>query len=132
MGGIVAVGSTSPVKIICTKEAFRGVWPLENYEVTGVPVLSGVAEQPTSKDQTIAGARNRARAAIQAVPEAVFGIGLEGGAWFDSAADSWLESGWIVVRDRNGQEAVSSTAQMMMPKVFVSLMHEGFTLNEVV
>jgi len=49
-----------------------------------VSVPSGVAEQPLSEDETIRGAITRAKLALEAVPNAEIGFGLEGGLTFDA------------------------------------------------
>jgi hypothetical protein len=61
----VAVGSASALKVSAVREAFPG------WMVTGVDVPSGVRPQPVGKAETLAGARNRARAALSAVADAV-------------------------------------------------------------
>ncbi|MCU4741969.1 inosine/xanthosine triphosphatase [Halobacteria archaeon AArc-m2/3/4] len=81
----VAVGSTNPVKRAAVERA------LERFEptVTVHSVDSSVAEQPRSVAETITGAENRARRALEAgsggecepdsEPEREYGVGLEGG-----------------------------------------------------
>lgn len=71
----VAVGSTNPVKRAAVAQA------LERFEptVTVHTVDSGVAEQPRSTAETITGAENRARRALEAAGECEYGVGLEGG-----------------------------------------------------
>ncbi len=75
----VAVGSTNPVKRAAVEQA------LERFEPTVAvqAVDSGVAEQPRSTAETIAGAENRARRALEVAgeceSESEYGVGLEGG-----------------------------------------------------
>jgi len=68
----VAVGSENPVKAA----AVERVRPDDR--VTPVGVDSGVPEQPWGCTETVAGARNRANAALEAAA-AEFGVGIEGG-----------------------------------------------------
>ncbi|ELY51218.1 DUF84 family protein [Natronococcus jeotgali] len=70
----VAVGSTNPVKVDAVERA------LARYEPTVAPIAvdSGVSEQPRSVAETVSGAENRARRALEA-GDAEYGIGLEGG-----------------------------------------------------
>jgi len=68
----IAVGSGNPVKLAATERAAR---PL-GASVRAVAVESGVPEQPRGREQTIAGAENRARAALDG---ADLGVGIEGG-----------------------------------------------------
>ncbi|KNB68855.1 DUF84 family protein [Brevibacillus reuszeri] len=46
-------------------------------------VPSGISDQPMSEDETITGAINRAKAVLEALPEAQIGLGLEGGLMYD-------------------------------------------------
>ncbi len=70
----VAVGSTNPVKVDAVERT------LERYDptVTPIAVASGVPEQPRSIAETVSGAENRARRALEAT-DCGYGIGLEGG-----------------------------------------------------
>ncbi|KRE93333.1 hypothetical protein ASG89_07495 [Paenibacillus sp. Soil766] len=47
-------------------------------------VPSGVSDQPLTEDETILGAITRAKNVLIAVPDADFGLGLEGGLTYDS------------------------------------------------
>lgn len=70
----VAVGSTNPVKVDAVERT------LERYDLTVTPIAvdSGVPEQPRSVAETVSGAENRARRALEAT-DCEYGIGLEGG-----------------------------------------------------
>lgn len=91
----VAVGSTNPVKIDAVERALERFDPT----ITAVDVDSGVAEQPWSVAETVAGAENRARRALATRSEADYGIGLEGGvARFDGVPGLSLIM-WAAVTD---------------------------------
>ncbi len=79
-GMVVAVGSTNPAKVKAVEAVVARSFP--DARVRPVAVASGVSEQPLSADETERGARTRALSALAAVPEARFGIGLEGGVHF--------------------------------------------------
>ncbi|AGB36481.1 DUF84 family protein [Natronococcus occultus] len=70
----VAVGSTNPVKVEAVERT------LARYEPTVIPVAvdSDVSEQPRSIAETVTGAENRAKRALENA-DAEYGIGLEGG-----------------------------------------------------
>lgn len=74
---IAAVGSTNPAKLAAAQAVIPRAFP--GCQVVGVPVPSGVPDQPIGSTQTAAGARRRAQNALAAVPGARLGIGLEGG-----------------------------------------------------
>ena len=106
----IAVGSTNPAKIEAVRAAVGRVWPQAT--VRGVDVPSGVSAMPTSDDDCLQGARNRAHAALQTAG-ADLGVGLEGGVGQTPAG--LMLVGWVAVVDANGQEGVSSTARLPLP-----------------
>ena len=73
----IVMGSTSPVKVNATKQAFGTYF--DDVEVKGLPLVSGVKAFPTSDEETLRGALNRAREARSLEPEADFAVGIEGG-----------------------------------------------------
>ena len=48
-------------------------------EIIGCEVPSGVPMQPMNENETLQGAINRARLALEKVPDAEFGLGIESG-----------------------------------------------------
>lgn len=102
------VGSGNPVKRRATVRAAPEGWTVE---ASAVP--SGVAEQPTGRSETVAGAENRARAALEtAAPTrsgpddgterptggdagatAALGVGIEGGV----ARPDGLDGLWLIM-----------------------------------
>lgn len=75
----VRVGSTKAPKIEAVRSALVGF--VSGVEVDGVDVESGVSEQPVGLDEIAAGARNRARRAldVSGARECDLGIGIEDG-----------------------------------------------------
>jgi inosine/xanthosine triphosphatase len=73
----IILGSTSPVKVNATKQAFRTYF--DNVEVKALSLPSGVKAFPTSDEETLLGAMNRAEKARSLEPGADFAVGLEGG-----------------------------------------------------
>jgi inosine/xanthosine triphosphatase len=110
----VAVGSTNPVKRGATEDAFAAV---AGATVESVPVDSGVSEQPRGHEETIEGARTRARAALTAGSPASgvsseprsesaydLGVGIEGGvAGFDGTEGLYLIM-WAAIGDGSRTE----------------------------
>jgi len=74
----VAVGSTNPVKVAATERIVEDVFEGAQ-AVVSVAVDSGVSEQPTGRRETVTGAENRAARALEAEPDAAYGVGIEGG-----------------------------------------------------
>jgi inosine/xanthosine triphosphatase len=122
----VAIGSKNRVKIACVEEAFKKVWPEEDFTFEGVDVPSGVPDQPMSDEESITGATNRANRAMGAL-DADFGVGLEGG--LQQTAGSWYDCGWIVVIDKNGMKGIGSTVKMVTPPKMMELIMQGTELG---
>lgn len=124
----IAVGSKNRVKIEAVRQAFVALWPDEKWQVEGVDVGSGVSDQPMSDEESIKGAHNRARKALKELG-ADYGVGLEGG--LQKTGDHWLDCGWIVVVDKEGNEGIGSTVKMIVPKKMMDLIHKGEELGVV-
>jgi inosine/xanthosine triphosphatase len=88
----VAVGSTNPVKVAATEAALESLAG----SVVAVDVHPGVPEQPRGTDQTVQGAKNRARRALDA-ESADLGVGLEGGVAGVEGLDGRFLTMWAAV-----------------------------------
>lgn len=124
----IAVGSKNPVKIACVQQAFEKVFPDTTWEVEGIDVVSGVSDQPMSDKESITGARNRAKKALESLG-ADYGVGLEGG--LQEIEGNWFDAGWIVVVDKEGNEGIGSTIRMMTPEKMMDLIKQGMELGHV-
>lgn len=130
---IFAVGSQNPVKINCVAEAiheFRERWP--DAEAVGVKTDSGVSRQPISDHETFTGALNRARQALDKIPEAHFGVGVEGGI-LDSDQGMWAYAWVVVVNRENGNQArigKGQTGRFLLPEAVSHLVRGGMELGE--
>ncbi|MEA3202490.1 MAG: inosine/xanthosine triphosphatase [Thermoplasmata archaeon] len=98
----VAVGSANGVKVAAVRDEFVRILPLPA-DVRGFAVATGVPEQPRD-GETLEGARNRAKAALAAWPEADYAIGIEAGLVRYPAHEGHLEAQACVVLDRTGLE----------------------------
>lgn len=126
----IAVGSKNPTKLDAVLAAFKKVFPKISWEVTGVEVASGVADQPMSDKEAIEGATNRAKQALIAVPAAAYAVGLEGG--LHQIGNRWFDSGWIVVVNRSGILGIASSIRMYTPKKIMKPIHTGQELGTVI
>ena len=70
---IVAVGSENPVKVKAVKEVMSEIYG--NVEIVSYSVDSGVSKQPTSLEEIVKGAINRARNVLLKNDNAQFGRG---------------------------------------------------------
>ena len=123
---LVIVGSMNRVKTGAVAAVLERAG--SRAEVRGVSVPSGVADQPFGDEETIRGARSRARAALEASPEASLAIGLEGGCV--TLPDGGMRTcAWAVVVDRDGHEGVGGSLAMPLPPSVARLVRSGMELG---
>lgn len=121
----IAVGSLNPVKVGAARAVIHRLWA--DTEVTGVAAASGVPDQPWGDDETIRGARTRARAAREAL-NADAGIGIEGGVVAEPNG-AVRTCAWAVVVTRDGREGVGGSLSMPLPARVAALVREGMELG---
>lgn len=122
----VAVGSTNPVKVKATKKAFEKIWSDKKWTVIAVEGKSGVSDQPMSDEESIKGARNRAKSAMKKTG-ADFAVGIEGG--LQEFQRNWFDTGWIIVIDKKGNEGIGTTIRMQTPPKMMKLVKKGIEVG---
>ncbi len=120
----VAVGSGNPVKLAAAQSVVTAYFA--GCEVVAKPVPSGVPDQPFGDEQTIAGARERARRAREAT-DADLGVGLEGGVV--DGRSGMHTCAWCVVVHRDGREGVGGSLAMPLPPAVAQMIREGEELG---
>ncbi|MBK7905672.1 MAG: inosine/xanthosine triphosphatase [Gemmatimonadetes bacterium] len=120
----VAVGSANPVKLAAARAVLA--WAAPGAIVESVTVPSGVPDQPFGDEETITGARNRARAAREAL-DADLGLGLEGGV-VDSP-EGMRSCAWCVVVHRDGREGIGGSLAMPLPDAVARMIRGGAELG---
>ncbi len=120
----VAVGSSNPVKLAAARAILA--WAAPGATVTALPVPSGVPDQPVGDEETITGARNRARAAREAL-DADLGVGLEGGVV--DTPHGMRSNAWCVVVHRDGREGVGGSLAMPLPDAVARMVRGGVELG---
>ena len=122
----VAVGSTNPVKVGAVRAVLSraGV----NSSVEGVGVRSDVPDQPRGDEETIHGARTRAKRAREALG-ADLGVGIEGGV-VELPDGSMRTCAWAVVIDGNGRAGSGGSLAMPLPPAVAAMLDEGMELGE--
>ena len=88
----VGVGSRNPVKLAATRRAFDSI--ARQAQIEAVGVNSGVSEQPIGDEETVRGAKNRAREAVKGYD---IGVGIEGGV--TDEPDGWYLIMWAAATD---------------------------------
>lgn len=134
----VVVGSLNPTKVDSVRAATKILWPERQIEVLGREAKSGVAEQPMSESETIAGARSRALQILEET-DCDFAVGIEGGQYkLDNAI---YLSDWAIVIDRSRREGIGGTPRYLIPehinrhispeRDLSRVLHEEFDLADV-
>ena len=124
----VVVASRNPVKLGAAREAFEALFPDANIEVVSADVASGVADQPSSDEETRTGARNRANGAFDAQPDADYWVGIEGGV--EIIDGQLLAFAWMAVRGGDNYLSESRSATLPLPPAVKDLMDQGMELGE--
>ncbi len=122
-----AVGSTNPAKVEAVRRALARLAPACALDT--VNVESGVGHQPFGDEDTRAGARNRARAAL-AASGAEVAFGLEGGVILH-ADGVWLVS-WVAAVTRDGRVGEASGLRMRLPDAAGPRLAAGEELGSVI
>lgn len=123
----VSVGSGNPVKIAAVEQALADVAAVT---VEGVDVDSGVAEQPTSRAETIEGAETRARRAL-AADAFDLGVGVEGGVTELDELDGLVLIMWAAVTD-GSTTTHGAGPTIPLPESLAEPVREGRELGPVI
>ncbi|RFB17844.1 DUF84 family protein [Bacillus sp. HNG] len=120
----VAIGTKNPAKVDAIINGFAGVEA--NFFPTSVP--SGVSAQPFSDEETIRGAINRAKSALEKEGTGL-GIGLEGGV-VDSEFGLFL-CNWGAITDKNNEPIIAGGARILLPDEIAEELKKGIELGDV-
>jgi inosine/xanthosine triphosphatase len=120
----VVVGSTNPVKIAAVAAVLERTG--SRAHVDGIAVPSGVRDQPEGDDETIRGATQRARAALDAT-DADLAVGIEGGVVEENG--HLRTCAWAAVVSRDGRVGVGGSLAMPLPDRVAALVRSGFELG---
>ena len=123
----IAVASQNPVKARAALQAFQSLFAERSFEVTGVAVPSGVADQPMSLAETMLGAQNRAEHARAALPDADYWVGIEGG--IEDTALGMICFARVHIIGRDGQVGRGQTAVFTLPHEIAELVRGGIELG---
>jgi inosine/xanthosine triphosphatase len=158
---LVAVGSTRRPKVNAVSEALAAIRTVSDFlpafEVVGVEVPSGVRHTPLSREDLMAGARQRAEALVQIAraknePWKYF-VGLEGGLnvirgldvipsldvmpeldVVSEASNRWvfLES-WAYVTDGEGRGSFGQSGAVLVPEALAeTVVDDGVELSQAI
>ena len=122
-----AIGSRNPAKIEAVRRALARLAP--GCDLEAVDVASGVPDQPVGDHATRDGARNRARAALEATGAEV-AFGLEGGVEHEPPV-VWLVS-WVAAVTRDGRSGDASGLRMRLPSAVSERLAAGNELGTII
>ena len=98
-----------------------------------VEVPSGVLPQPSTLEETIRGALNRATNALRLVPEAEEGVGIESGLTKLPIMDVYVDVTVAVIVDRGGRASVGLSPAFQVPPTLAEFaLRNGKDLSEAV
>jgi inosine/xanthosine triphosphatase len=136
----IAVGSTRRPKVNAVREALAALGPAAGngiqFDICPVDALSGVSHTPLSREETMAGARQRTEAMVRIAHQKneawKYFIGLEGGLdVIHDGSSRWvfLEN-WVYVTDGRGQAVFGHSGGILLPDALVTqVVDEGVELS---
>lgn len=128
----IIVASKNPVKVLAAFSAFQRLFPEEKFLVETISTPSGVKDQPSSDEETMAGALNRALNAASAVDQADYWVGIEGG--IEDGEKGMEAFAWIVVHgktlDGSFYTGKGRTGTFFLPLLVADLIRQGKELGE--
>jgi len=124
---IISIASTNPVKLQATLDGFQKMFPRETFDIRAVKTPSPVADQPMTDEETLEGADARALLAREAMPEADYWVGIEGGVM---DRGSYLSGfAWVVVLSE-GKRGVGRSGEFFLPENIARLVRQGVELGD--
>ena len=123
---IIAVGSKNLAKNKAVETALLKVFP--SIELNGFNVESGIADQPTTDEESIQGALNRAEGALAQLATAQFGVGLEGNTV--TISGRMYLHGWVAIIERgNDTPGIGHSSGIELPDNLKQGIEEGKELG---
>ena len=123
----VIVGSSNPVKLEATKEAFQQSFPDFEFVFNTLSAPSGVSDQPMNQAETKQGATNRAQVCKSEYPDADFYVGLEGG--LERIDGEYRAFAWMCVLDKGNLKGFGRTGTFLLPSKVSRLIDDGEELG---
>ena len=140
---LIAVGSARKPKVEAVRDAVGVIRPFldggAEFEIVPVEVPSGVRHTPLSREDLMAGARQRAEALVRIARESSapwkYFVGLEGGLdVIHEGAKRWvfLES-WAYVADDAGRGSFGRSGAVLVPEALAKVVvDDGVELSEAI
>ena len=137
---VVAVGSTRRPKLDAVRDALEALgpklFPGARFEIAGREVPSGVRETPLSREEDMAGARNRAESLVRIAREETltwrYFVGLEGGLEVveENGRRNVLLASWAYVTDGSARGAFGQSGAISLPESLAAeVLDKGVSLS---
>ncbi|MDA0208514.1 MAG: inosine/xanthosine triphosphatase [bacterium] len=123
----VIIASKNPVKMNAVKRGFEQVFTHESFSFEGISVSSGVPDQPIGYDETLLGAKNRAKHAMHEMSAADYWVGIEGGV--ERNGEDMEVFACIHIRSQH-LEGNARTGTFFLPPKIIQLVNEGYELGQ--
>lgn len=123
----VIVGSTNPIKLEATREAFQMSFPDKEFNFITYPALSGVSDQPIGQTETKQGATNRAEACKSEYADADYYVGLEGG--LEKIEGEYWVFAWMCIISKSNAKGFGRTGSFLLPPKVSKLIDQGKELG---
>lgn len=120
----VAIGTKNPAKVHAVQDTLIH----ERLTVVSVTVESGVSDQPFSDHETMLGALNRAKAALE-ITDSTLGFGLEGGV-VETEVGLML-CNWGALYHTDGRQWVAGGARFPLPDDVAERLKKGEELGDI-
>jgi inosine/xanthosine triphosphatase len=126
---LVALGSTNPVKIRATQRVFRRFYP--QIRVQGVKVQTTLPPQPIGIEQTVRGAIQRAKLALDQLREADFGVGIEAGIIpIPYTLTGYTDQQFAAIIDKQGRTTIGGGSAFEYPPIIIKkVLMEGVEVD---
>ena len=129
----ILIGTKNPGKIEGARQAFERYF--DNVEIEGIPVNSGVGDQPVN-EEILKGAKNRVsklkKYAKQNQIEVDFYISSEAG--ITNLLGEWLDINCVVIESREGLQSVGTSQGFPIPNKYIEQIKEtelGKVMDEI-
>ncbi|MFD1777584.1 DUF84 family protein [Fredinandcohnia salidurans] len=120
----IAIGTKNPAKVDAIIQGFAGI----EAKFHQTSVSSGVSAQPFSDEETIQGAINRAKSALEKEGTDI-GIGLEGGV-VETEFGMFL-CNWGAIVDKDNDPIIAGGARILLPSEIARELKKGIELGDV-
>ena len=100
-------------------------------DIETVEVKSEVADQPISEQETKQGSINRAKKALEQLPEADLALGIEVGYCLNQQ-ENYEMFCWTSLIDKKGRQISAQSQKLLLPSFHQKILKEGKYLGEYV